>query len=135
RRKTDMFDFLSAVANLGTASQGFSEADRAISERDQRERSAKLNDMLLRDALRKDDIAAGARSAMDAVRPRAAVMGLNIPEHLGEAYDEEYRPATKEGFDVPGGVDLRGKTQAAADYYANRGELDQAEKMRKSLDA
>jgi hypothetical protein len=126
---------LNSIAAFGISGRGYDEMDQRYRQRDRELQAAKVNDIAVKEAMRKDDLGESVRAAVQGVSPRAAVMGLNIPEHQGEAYDEEYRPATKEGFDVPASTDVRGKLKAAADVYLERGEIEQAEKLRKSLDA
>lgn len=126
--------FLGAIANLGLMGTGYEKADAQIAARERRDLEAQLTKRAVEEAIRKDDLGKGLRSAVAGVKSRAAMHGLEVPEHQGEAYDEEYRPASKEGFDIAADSNLAGKTRAAADYAAEQGELEQAEKFRAKLE-
>jgi hypothetical protein len=100
---------------------------------DSRSRRAKLDEMTLKEAQRKDELAKLARDAVAQVPTRAAMKGLTpVPEHQGEAYDEEYRPA-QVGVDSPEGPDFAAKARAEMEARLKAGDLEGAEKTRKLL--
>lgn len=129
--------FWDGIAALGLAGRGYENTDRAIRDRDwqkaERERQKKLNDIALKDALRRDELATGLRDAMTSVPTRETAKGVDIVTHEGEPYDEERRVA--EGIDAPADSNLPGKAKAAMDYLADKGDIEGAERYRKTLKA
>lgn len=131
--------FLDGIAALGLAGRGYENTDRAIRDRDwqqaERDRQKKINDMVLKDALRKDELAQGLRDVMAGVPQRAAARGLDVTTPAeNDPYGEGY-VHTDKGFEAPGGTNLRATAKAAADYLAGKGEIDAAEKYRKTMKA
>jgi hypothetical protein len=130
--------FMDAIASLGLMGTGYNETDRRISERDRAALSQKVNQRAYDEALRLDDIASGARGAMAKIPKRAAALGLDVdtvvPPDESDRWGENQTVTTK-GIDSAEGTDVRGKLKAAADYLAEKGEIEQSEKYQKQLKA